>query len=94
MTIRNLHGHEAIIEIAKSQRLSDYTSGEVDLSHISTGGVKVKAESSGVIEAKLAHSDDWELIAIDIPNQYGDERIKAIRDTGTNIALTDIVVGW
>lgn len=93
MTIRNLHGDEAIIEIVKSQGVT-YTGGEADLSALSAGGVKLKATSSGVVEAKLAYSDSWELINIDIPNQYGDERIKAIREAGTTIPVANLRVGW
>lgn len=93
MTIRNLHGDEAIIEIVKSQGVT-FSGGEADLSGLSAGGVKLKAAASGVVEVKLARSDDWELINIDIPNQYGDERIKAIREAGTTIAASNLRVGW
>lgn len=93
MNIRNLHGDAAIIEIAKSQGVT-FVGGEADFSNISAGGVKLKASAPGVVEVKLAHSNDWELVNIDLPNQYGDERIKAIRQAGTTISASNLRVGW
>lgn len=91
--IRNLHGDEAIIEISKSQGVT-FSGGEADLSGLANGGVKLKASAPGVVEVKLNYSDEWELINIDLPNQYGDERIKAIRQAGTTISASNLRVGW
>jgi len=95
MKIFNQHNKEALIEIVKSKAVS-YTGGEADFSLENVNGVKIKASSTGVVEAQLAGNDsgDWELINIDISNQYSDERVLKVRESGTTIPVADLRIGY